>query len=136
MDGKAVRSGCQRGARPHTVCRMSLARVLVGLAVSGAIAGTAGAAPGLSFEQIRGVMRANAAAFNRCLSAAARANKPLHGPFLYEIDVDKRGKVTAARPYAPSPVASFDRCVVDVLKRAKFPGGPARVEIPLVYDVD
>jgi outer membrane biosynthesis protein TonB len=88
----------------------------------------------VSLEQIRGVMRAHAAAFNTCLTAASRRNRQLHGPFLYQIDVDKNGRVSAARPYQPSPVASFDRCIVGVLKRAKFPGGPARIETPLVFD--
>jgi len=89
---------------------------------------------GLSLEQIRGVMRAHAAAFNACLTAATRNGKSLHGPFLYDIEVDKHGKVTAVRPFQPSAVAAFDRCVTGVLLRAKFPGGPASVEAPLVFD--
>jgi TonB family protein len=91
---------------------------------------------GLSLEQIRGVMRANAAAFNACLDAATRRRPDgqLHGPFLYQIEVDRQGKVTSARPYHPSGVAAFDRCVTAVLKRARFPGGPASVETPLVFD--
>jgi TonB family protein len=97
-------------------------------------AGSGRSSTGLSLEQIRTVMRANAAAFNACLTAATRRNKQLHGPFLYQIEVDAKGKVTSAHPYQPSPVASFDRCVVGVIKRAKFPGGPAHVETPLVFD--
>ena len=93
-----------------------------------------GRSKGLSLEQIRGVMRAHAAAFNACLTAATRQGKPLHGPFLYEIEVDKNGKVSSAHPYQPSPVASFDKCIIGVIKRAKFPGGPASVEAPLVFD--
>jgi hypothetical protein len=31
-------------------------------------------------------------------------------------------------------VAAFDKCVIGVLKRARFPGGPANVEAPLVFD--
>jgi hypothetical protein len=89
---------------------------------------------GLSLEQIRGVMRAHAAAFNACLTAATRSGKSLHGPFLYDLEVDKRGKVTAVRPFQPSAVAAFDKCITGVLLRAKFPGGPASVEAPLVFD--
>jgi len=89
---------------------------------------------GLSLEEIRGVMRAHASAFDACLRAATRQNRELHGPFLYDIEVDAHGKVTAARPFQPSVVASFDRCVVGVLTRARFPGGPANVETPLVFD--
>jgi outer membrane biosynthesis protein TonB len=89
---------------------------------------------GLSLEQIRGVMRAHAAAFDTCLRTAARTGKPLHGPFLYQIDVDKGGKVTGVRPFQPSPVPAFDKCITGVLKRARFPGGPASVEAPLVFD--
>ncbi|MEO7732986.1 MAG: hypothetical protein ABIY55_18635 [Kofleriaceae bacterium] len=91
---------------------------------------------GLSLEEIRGVMRANAVAFNACLTGATRGHKELHGPFLYQIEVDKRGNVSSAHPYAPSAVAAFDTCVVAVLKRAKFPGGPAHVETPLVFDAE
>jgi outer membrane biosynthesis protein TonB len=93
-----------------------------------------GRSTGLSLEQIRGVMRAHAAAFNACLTAATRRHKQLHGPFLYQIEVDKKGRVTSAHPYQPSSVASFDRCIINVIKRAKFPGGPARVETPLVFE--
>ena len=92
------------------------------------------ASKGLSLEEIRGVMRSNAGAFNACLTAAARHNKQLHGPFLYQIEVDKKGIVTSAHPYQPSAVASFDKCVTAVIKRARFPGGPASVEAPLVFD--
>jgi len=92
------------------------------------------ASRGLSLEQIRGVMRANAVAFDACLRAATRHGKQLHGPFLYDIEVDKHGKVTSARPFQPSAVAAFDKCIIGVLKRAKFPGGPATVEAPLVFD--
>lgn len=89
---------------------------------------------GLSLEQIRGVMRAHAHAFNACLDASTRRDRPLHGPFVYQIEVDKAGKVISARPYQPSGVAAFDRCITGVLKRARFPGGPANVETPLVFD--
>jgi hypothetical protein len=89
---------------------------------------------GLSLEEIRGVTRSNAGAFNACLTAATRHNKQLHGPFLYQIEVDKKGTVTSAHPYQPSAVASFDKCVTAVIKRARFPGGPASVEAPLVFD--
>jgi hypothetical protein len=89
---------------------------------------------GLSLEQIRGVMRANAGAFHACLTAAVRRDKQLHGPFVYQIEVDKKGKVISARPYQPSSVASFDRCITGVLKRARFPGGPASVEAPLPFE--
>jgi hypothetical protein len=89
---------------------------------------------GLSLEQIRTVMQANAHAFTGCLNKAVKQNKNFHGPFLYDIVVDKAGKVTAARPFAPSAVASFDTCVVAILKKAKFPGGPANVEAPLVFE--
>jgi hypothetical protein len=114
---------------------MRIALVLAGLVVAG-LAPTAAAelSKGLSLEQIRNVMRAHAAAFNACLTAATHGRKPFHGPFLYQIEVDKTGKVVSARPYQPSAVASFDRCVVSVIKRAKFPGGPASVEAPLVFD--
>ena len=115
---------------------MRIALVLVGLAVT--CAATAAVAAertrGLSLEQIRTVMRANARAFNACLRTATRGGRELHGPFLYQIEVDKEGKVTAARPYAPSAVAAFDKCITGVLKRARFPGGPASVEAPLVFD--
>jgi outer membrane biosynthesis protein TonB len=104
--------------------------VVTGLASSAA----AGLSKGLSLEQIRNVMRAHAAAFNACLSTATRRGKPLHGPFLYQIEVDRSGKVVSARPYQPSAVVSFDKCIVAVLKRARFPGGPASVEAPLVFD--
>jgi outer membrane biosynthesis protein TonB len=89
---------------------------------------------GLSLEQIRSVMRANASEFSACHKAAAKERKRLYGPFVYQIEVDKRGKVISVRPYQPSPVASFDKCVTDVLKRARFPGGPASVEAPLVFE--
>jgi hypothetical protein len=109
---------------------------LVGWALASVVAATALAEPsrGLSLEQIRGVMRAHVAAFNACLAAATRNNKQLHGPFLYEIEVDKKGKVTAARPYQPSAVPSFDKCITGVIKRARFPGGPASVEAPIAFD--
>ena len=89
---------------------------------------------GLSLEQIRGVMRAHAAAFNACLRAAPRGGRDLHGPFLYDIEVDKTGKVTSARPYQPSGAVAFDKCITSVIKRARFPGGPATVETPIVFD--
>ena len=100
--------------------------------------GSASAAPsrGLSLEQIRGVMRGNARAFNACLAGASRRGKQLHGPFVYQIQVDRNGKVLSARPYQPSGNVAFDRCVTGVLMRAKFPGGPASVETPLVFDPD
>lgn len=109
---------------------------LVAWALASVVAATVAAEPsrGLSLEQIRGVMRAHVAAFNACLAAATRNNKQLHGPFLYQIEVDKRGKVTSARPYQPSTVPSFDRCIAGVIKRAKFPGGPASVEAPIAFD--
>lgn len=99
-------------------------------------AAPAKAAPsrGLSLEQIRGVMRAHARAFNACLASTTRGDHPLHGPFVYQIEVDRQGKVTSARPYQPSGVAAFDRCITGVLRRARFPGGPASVETPLVFD--
>jgi outer membrane biosynthesis protein TonB len=89
---------------------------------------------GLSLEQIRGVMRAHATEFNTCYIAAHRHNRQLQGPFVYQIEVDRKGKVTSARPYQPSGVVSFDRCITDVLLHARFPGGPASVEAPLVFD--
>jgi outer membrane biosynthesis protein TonB len=109
---------------------------LVGWALASVVAATVAAAPskGLSLEQIRGVMRANVAAFNACLTAATRNHKQLHGPFLYQIEVDKKGKVTSARPYQPSAMPSFDRCITGVIKRARFPGGPASVETPIAFD--
>lgn len=127
---------------PHNVGSMRIA--LTSLAIAAAIVpGVAGAAPGasgaerprgLSLEQIRGVMRAHASEFNACYSAARRRNRELHGPFVYQIDVDRKGKVITAHPYQPSGVAAFDRCITDVLLRARFPGGPASVETPLVFD--
>jgi len=117
---------------------MRIALAVSGMALTAVVLGTGTVAAersrGLSLEQIRGVMRANAGAFNACLEAATRHNKQLHGPFVYQIEVDERGKVISARPYQPSPVASFDRCITGVLKRARFPGGPASVEAPLVFD--
>src|SRR5215467_44774 len=114
---------------------MRIALALAGLAVLIVVATAAADHPrGLSLEQIRGVMRANAGAFNACLTAATRRNRQFHGPFVYQIQVDKKGKVTSARPYQPSSIASFDRCITDVLRRARFPGGPASVEAPLVFD--
>lgn len=132
--------GAVAGARSAAYgWRMRIARA--GLVVTLVVTMAASSAPaetslgrGLSLEQIRGVMRAHAEAFNACLAAANRSGKPLHGPFLYQIEVDKKGKVTSAHPYQPSAAASFDRCVTGVLKRAKFPGGPASVETPLVFD--
>ncbi|HEX3757561.1 MAG TPA: hypothetical protein VHW23_02605 [Kofleriaceae bacterium] len=115
--------------------------LLVCLAIAVAFApGAAGAAPGavrsrgLSLEQIRGVMRANASEFKACFVAASRHNGGLHGPFVYQIDVDGKGKVTSARPYQPSGVAAFYRCITGVLLRARFPGGPAHVETPIVFE--
>jgi outer membrane biosynthesis protein TonB len=110
--------------------------VLVAWALASVVATTAAAEPsrGLSLEQIRGVMRANVAAFNACLTAATRSHKQLHGPFLYQIEVDKKGKVTSARPYQPSALPSFDKCISGVIKRARFPGGPASVEAPIAFD--
>ena len=110
--------------------------LVAGLVVGSTTSAVAELSKGLSLEEIRGVMRANAVAFNACLTSATRGNKELHGPFLYQIEVDKRGKVTSAHPYAPSAVAAFDKCVVAVLRRAKFPGGPAHVETPLVFDAE
>jgi len=126
---------------------MRIARALASWSFVAAIAATAaapwveaspsaGVSKGLSFEQIRSVMHANASAFNACLVTARRQNAQLHGPFLYDLEIDKRGIVTSARPFAPSPVASFDRCIIAILKRAKFPGGPASIEAPLVFDAD
>jgi outer membrane biosynthesis protein TonB len=112
---------------------------LVGWAIASVVAATAvaaaaGPSKGLSLEQIRGVMRANVAAFNACLTAATRNHKQFHGPFLYQIEVDKKGKVTSVRPYQPSALLSFDRCITAVIKRARFPGGPASVEAPIAFD--
>ena len=116
---------------------MRIALAYAGLAVATlATAASAERTRGLSLEQIRGVMRAHARAFNACLTTATRNTKKLHGPFVYQIVVDRTGKVTSARPYQPSAVAAFDRCVVGVLLHAKFPGGPASVETPLVFDAD
>ena len=83
---------------------MRIVLALASLAVA-ASAATASAerSKGLSFEQVRGVMRANVAAFNACLAAATKRHKQLHGPFLYQIEIDKQGKVISARPYQPSP---------------------------------
>jgi outer membrane biosynthesis protein TonB len=89
---------------------------------------------GLSLEQIRGVMRAHASEFNACFVAGHRRNRQLHGPFVWQIEVDRRGKVTSTRPYQPSGDAAFDHCIAGVLGRARFPGGPASVETPLVFD--
>ena len=113
----------------------ALALALISVLAAGGVT-TVAAAPskGLGLEQIRAVMRANAGAFNACLTAAARKTPPLQGPFLYEIEVDPKGKVTAVRPHHPSEVPAFDKCITGVLKRAKFPGGPAHVEAPLVFD--
>lgn len=117
--------------------RIALASRVVAAIAAVVVARAALAAPalskGLSLEQIRGVMRANARAFNACLVAATR-RAPLHGPFVYQIEVDRKGNVTSARPYQPSGIAAFDRCITSVLKRAKFPGGPASVETPLVFE--
>ncbi len=109
---------------------------LVGWAIASVVAATAAAEPskGLSLEQIRGVMRANVAAFNACLTAATRNHKQFHGPFLYQIEVDKKGKVTSVRPYQPSALPAFDKCITAVIKRARFPGGPASVEAPIAFD--
>jgi outer membrane biosynthesis protein TonB len=126
----------------HNVGSMRMAFISLGIAA--AIApGVAGAAPGpsgavrprgLSLEQIRGVMRAHATEFNTCYIAARRHYRQLQGPFVYQIEVDRKGKVSSARPYQPSGVTSFDRCITDVLLHARFPGGPASVEAPLVFD--
>ena len=114
---------------------MRIALACAGMAIATlTTAASAGRTKGLSFEQIRGVMRAHSTAFDACLRTATRAGKPLHGPFLYQIEVDKDGKVTSARPYQPSPVPAFDKCITGVLKRARFPGGPASVEAPLVFN--
>jgi len=127
----------------HNVGSMRSAVISLAIAVAILPAGVAGAAPepagagrhrGLSLEQIRGVMRAHASEFNACYSAARRHSRQLQGPFVYQIEVDARGKVTSARPYQPSGVAAFDRCITDVLLRARFPGGPASVETPLVFE--
>jgi outer membrane biosynthesis protein TonB len=121
--------------------------VLISVAIAAAIVpAAAGAAPGaerpvrlerttgLSLEQIRGVMRAHASEFNACFVAAQRRNRQLHGPFVWQIEVDRKGKATSARPYQPSGDTAFDRCIAGVLVRARFPGGPASVETPLVFD--
>jgi outer membrane biosynthesis protein TonB len=114
--------------------RIALALASLAAVMTIAIVASADRSRGLSLEQIRNVMRANARAFNACLVAAVRQNRQLHGPFVYQIEVDKQGKVTSARPYQPSPVASFDRCITGVLQRARFPGGPAHVEAPLPFE--
>jgi outer membrane biosynthesis protein TonB len=111
----------------------SLAVIMVAATVAGAPSPSPSGSRGLSLEQIRGVMRAHAGAFSACFNASRR-NRQLHGPFVYQIQVDPKGKVTAARPYQPSPVAAFDRCITGVLMRARFPGGPASVETPLVFE--
>jgi outer membrane biosynthesis protein TonB len=117
---------------------------LTSLAIAVAIVpGAAGAAPGapraerttgLSLEQIRGVMRGHASEFNACFVAAHRRNRQLHGPFVWQIEVDRKGKVTSARPYQPSGDAAFDRCIAGIVAHARFPGGPASVETPLVFE--
>jgi len=119
---------------------------LTSVAIAAAIVpGVAGAAPGaerpvrptgLSLEQIRGVMRAHASEFNACFAGPPghRRNRQLHGPFVWQIEVDRTGKVTSTRPYQPSGDAAFDHCIAGVLGRARFPGGPASVETPLVFD--
>ena len=101
---------------------MRIALALAGLAIVTLVAPPASAqrSKGLSYEQIRNVMRAHAGAFNACHAAATRQDKQLHGPFLYQIEVDKNGKVVSARPYQPTSVASFDRCIAAVIKRARF----------------
>jgi TonB family protein len=113
---------------------LALASLAAVMAVAAAVAGEP--SRGLSLAQIRGVMQAHAGAFQACLAAGIRQNhnKELHGPFVYQIEVDRQGKVTSARPYQPSPVAAFDRCIIAVLRRARFPGGPASVETPLRFD--
>jgi outer membrane biosynthesis protein TonB len=117
--------------------------VLTSLAIAAAVVPGAAAAPGasrgerpsgLSLEQIRGVMRSHASEFNTCFVAARRRNRQLHGPFVWQIEVDRKGKATSARPYQPSGDAAFDHCIAGVLVRARFPGGPASVETPLVFD--
>jgi outer membrane biosynthesis protein TonB len=124
---------------------MRIALISLGLAVviAPGSGGSAGAAPGpsgaqrprgLSLEQIRGVMRAHVSEFTECYVAARRHYRQLQGPFVYQIEVDKKGKVTSARPYQPSGVVAFDRCITDVLLHTHFPGGPANVETPLVFD--
>lgn len=115
---------------------MRIALALAGWLLVTLVAATASAdlSKGLSLEQIRGVMRAHAAAFSACHSAATKRNKRLHGPFVYQIEVDKKGRVLSARPYQPSSVAAFDKCVTGVIKRARFPGGPASVEAPILFD--
>ena len=117
---------------------------LISLGIAAVIApGAARAAPGpsgaarprgLSLEQIRRVMSAHASEFNACYIAARRHNRQLQGPFVYQIEVDKKGKVSSARPYQPSGVPVFDNCITDVLLHTRFPGGPASVETPLVFD--
>jgi outer membrane biosynthesis protein TonB len=126
-----------RRARVHRIVRIA-ATVAAVLCVALVGVAPAGAEPskGLSLTQIRGVMRAHARQFNACLAASSRRSKPLHGPFVYQIEVDRHGKVLSARPYQPSGVVAFDRCVTGVLKQAKFPGGPASVETALVFDAD
>lgn len=114
--------------------RIALALASFTVVASGAAPASGGLSKGLSLEQIRGVMRASATAFNACLSAAVKHDRRFHGPFLYQIEVDKTGKVASAHPYQPSAIAAFDRCITAVIKRAKFPGGPAHVEAPIVFD--
>jgi hypothetical protein len=93
-----------------------------------------GRSRGLGLLQIRDVMRAHATEFAACHRAATRGRAQLHGPFLYQIGVDRTGRVISARPYQPSAVATFDKCVIGVIKRARFPGGPANVEAPIVFE--
>jgi TonB family protein len=114
---------------------MRIALVLASWLLAGSLPiASADPSRGLSLEQIRTVMRAHAAAFNTCLTAATKHDKQLHGPFVYQIEVDKNGKVTSARPYQPSSAVAFDRCVGAVIKRARFPGGPASVETPIPFE--
>jgi len=114
---------------------MRIALACAGLAVATVTtAASAERTRGLSLEQIRGVMRAHALEFTECYIAARRHYRQLQGPFVYQIEVDRKGKVTSARPYQPSGVATFDRCVTEVLQHTHFPGGPASVETPLVFD--
>jgi outer membrane biosynthesis protein TonB len=123
--------------------RMALISLGIAVAIGPGSGRSVGAAPGpsgavrprgLSLEQIRGVMRAHASEFTECYVAARRHYRQLQGPFVSQIEVDKKGKVTSARPYQPSGVATFDRCVTEVLQHTHFPGGPASVETPLVFD--
>lgn len=73
-------------------------------------------------------------AFLRCWERAQRGDPPpAAGKVRLHLEIDERGRVTAASSDSDAPALSS--CLAMVARRLPFPapGGPAVVEVPLVF---